>query len=133
MYRNLIGLTILVLVACSGGVGAAGTATDSGLIINHLIEGTGQSPQSHQTVEVHYHGTFPDGSVFDSSVERGQPARFPLNRVIPCWTEGVGMMKVGGKAELVCPPEIAYGAAGAPPRIPANATLHFDVELLGIR
>jgi FKBP-type peptidyl-prolyl cis-trans isomerase FkpA len=70
--------------------------------------------------------------VFDSSVERGTPAQFPLNRVIPCWTEGVGMMKVGGKARLECPPDIAYGAAGAPPRIPPNATLLFEVELLGI-
>ena len=82
---------------------------------------------------MHYHGTFPDGKVFDSSVERGEPATFPLNRVIPCWTEGVGMMKVGGKAKLVCPPEIAYGARGAPPHIPANATLHFEVELISIK
>ena len=83
-------------------------------------------------MEVHYHGTFPDGSVFDSSVERGQPARFPLNRVIKCWTEGLQLMKVGGKAQLVCPPDIAYGKRGAPPRIPPDTTLNFEVELLGI-
>jgi FKBP-type peptidyl-prolyl cis-trans isomerase FkpA len=84
-------------------------------------------------VQVHYHGTFPDGRVFDSSVERGDPASFPLNRVIPCWTQGVQQMKVGGKAKLVCPPELAYGAAGAPPTIPPNATLVFEVELLAIQ
>ena len=75
---------------------------------------------------------FPDGEVFDSSVDRGEPARFPLNRVIPCWTEAVQQMEVGGKAQLVCPPESAYGAQGAGP-IPPNSTLHFDVELLGIQ
>ncbi len=113
---------------------AAGSSqtTASGLEIIHLTEGTGASPQKTQRVRVHYHGTFPDGRVFDSSVERGQPARFPLNRVIRCWTEGVQMMKVGGKAKLICPPEIAYGARGYPPKIPPGATLHFEVELLGI-
>jgi FKBP-type peptidyl-prolyl cis-trans isomerase FkpA len=84
-------------------------------------------------VQVHYHGTFPDGRVFDSSVDRGQPASFPLNRVIACWTEGVQKMKVGGKAKLVCPPALAYGERGAPPTIPPNATLVFEVELLAIR
>ena len=69
----------------------------------------------------------------DSSIQRGEPATFPLNRVIACWTEGVGLMKVGGKAKLVCPPEIAYGERGAPPNIPPNATLHFDVDLLSLR
>jgi FKBP-type peptidyl-prolyl cis-trans isomerase FkpA len=97
------------------------------------VTGSGASPQASDTVVVHYHGTFPDGSVFDSSVERGEPARFPLNRVIPCWTQGLQLMKVGGKAKLVCPPQIAYGARGAPPRIPPNATLLFEVELLEIQ
>jgi FKBP-type peptidyl-prolyl cis-trans isomerase FkpA len=83
-------------------------------------------------VTVHYHGTFPDGKVFDSSVDRAEPATFPLNRVIDCWTEGVQTMKVGGKALLVCPPQTAYGDRGAPPHIPPNATLHFEVELLAI-
>ena len=129
----LIGL----LLACSGGGGGdedgGGITTDSGLRITHLVEGDGPSPTPASTVVVHYHGTFPDGKVFDSSIQRGQPATFPLNRVIPCWTEGVGMMKVGGRAKLVCPPEIAYGAAGAPGSIPPNATLHFEVSLLSIR
>jgi FKBP-type peptidyl-prolyl cis-trans isomerase FkpA len=106
--------------------------TPSGLRITEVEAGTGASPKPTDVVLVHYHGTFPDGSVFDSSVDRGEPARFPLNRVIPCWTEGLQRMKTGGKSRLVCPPTIAYGAQGAPPRIPANATLIFDVELIGI-
>ena len=83
-------------------------------------------------VSVHYHGTLPDGKVFDSSVQRGQPAEFPLNQVIPCWTEGVQKMKVGGKARLVCPSTIAYGDQGRPPVIPGGATLVFEVELLEV-
>jgi len=105
----------------------------SGLIISEIVAGDGASPAATDVVEVHYHGTFPDGRVFDSSVERGQPARFPLNRVIPCWTEGVQRMKVGGKSLLICPPAIAYGPRGRPPKIPANSTLHFEVELLSIQ
>ena len=85
-----------------------------------------------EKVAVHYHGTLPDGTVFDSSVDRGEPATFPLNRVIPCWTEGVGKMKVGGKARLVCPPDSAYGDRGAPPRIPPGTALVFEVELIEI-
>jgi FKBP-type peptidyl-prolyl cis-trans isomerase FkpA len=84
-------------------------------------------------VTVHYKGTFPDGREFDSSYKRGQPIDFPLNRVITCWTEGVQRMKVGGKAKLTCPPEIAYGARGAGSAVPPNATLLFEVELLGIQ
>jgi FKBP-type peptidyl-prolyl cis-trans isomerase FkpA len=110
----------------------AETTTPSGLRITHLRAGEGSRPTAADTVRVHYHGTFPDGKVFDSSVDRGEPAVFPLNRVIPCWTEGVSMMRVGGKARLVCPPAIAYGPRGAPPRIPPDATLHFEVELLAI-
>lgn len=111
-------------------VGAKRTA--SGLIITHLKPGAGPSPTATDTVRVHYHGTLRDGSVFDSSVQRGTPAEFPLNRVIPCWTEGVAMMKVGGKARLVCPASIAYGNGGSPPRILPGAALAFDVELLEI-
>ncbi len=115
-------------LAESGG----GTTTASGLTIHHTTVGLGESPSRTNVVLVHYHGTFPEGRVFDSSIQRGEPARFPLNRVIPCWTEGLQLMKVGGKATLVCPPEIAYGRRGSPPRIPPNATLHFDVQLLAI-
>jgi FKBP-type peptidyl-prolyl cis-trans isomerase len=107
--------------------------TASGLEITTLREGTGASPKARDRVVVHYHGTFEDGKVFDSSVERGTPATFPLNRVIRCWTEGLQLMKVGGKSRLVCPPSIAYGARGKPPRIPPNATLTFEVELLEIK
>ena len=134
----LIALPLLVAgIACSreGDVAAPGEPTTNEpavYSVTHLVEGSGPRPQATDIVEVHYHGTFPDGRVFDSSVERGQPARFPLNRVIACWTRGVQEIKVGGKAKLVCPPDVAYGPRGAPPRIPPNATLHFEVELLGI-
>ena len=105
--------------------------TESGMIYKIVEEGTGESPTATDTVEVHYRGTLRDGSVFDSSYERGEPATFPLNQVIPCWTEGVQQMKVGGKAELVCPPDLAYGDQ-ANQTIPAGATLRFEVELLDI-
>ena len=135
--RWILALTAVGLLACSAGdsettAPAAGGPKASGLDLTHIQEGTGPSPGPTDVVVVHYHGTFPDGKVFDSSVNRGQPSRFPLNRVIPCWTQGVQQMKVGGKAKLVCPPELAYGARGAPPRVPPNATLHFEVELLRI-
>ncbi|GIW40988.1 MAG: peptidyl-prolyl cis-trans isomerase [Candidatus Binatia bacterium] len=104
----------------------------SGLVYREIRPGTGKSPGPTDKVKVHYHGTLRDGTVFDSSVERGEPAVFALNRVIPCWTEGLQLMKVGGKSRLVCPPEIAYGDRGSPPRIPPGATLSFEVELLDI-
>jgi FKBP-type peptidyl-prolyl cis-trans isomerase FkpA len=113
--------------------GQPAVAASGELEITHLTEGSGASPSATDTVQVHYHGTFPDGRVFDSSVDRGHPASFPLNRVIACWTEGVQKMKVGGKAKLVCPPALAYGERGAPPTIPPNATLVFEVELLAIQ
>jgi FKBP-type peptidyl-prolyl cis-trans isomerase FkpA len=106
--------------------------TASGLVITTLKEGTGPTPQATDTVKVHYHGTLPNGKVFDSSVQRNEPATFPLNGVIKCWTEGVQMIKVGGKSRLVCPADIAYGDRGAPPDIKPGATLIFEVELLGI-
>ena len=89
-------------------------------------------PAATDTVKVHYRGTFANGKEFDSSIQRGQPAEFPLNRVIKCWTEGVQRIKVGGKAKLTCPASIAYGERGAGGVIPPNATLLFEVELLGI-
>ncbi len=107
--------------------------TPSGLVYRSLKDGSGASPTASDKVTVHYKGTFPDGREFDSSYKRGQPIDFPLNRVIACWTEGVQRMKVGGKAKLTCPPEIAYGARGAGNAVPPNATLLFEVELLGIQ
>jgi FKBP-type peptidyl-prolyl cis-trans isomerase FkpA len=108
--------------------------TESGLVYRALTEGSGPSPKETDTVRVHYRGTFPNGKEFDSSHSRGQPAEFPLNRVIKCWTEGVQKMKVGGKAKLTCPASIAYGERGAGGgAIPPNAILVFEVELLGIR
>jgi len=108
------------------------TKTTSGLVYTPIKAGTGATPKATDTVKVHYHGTLPDGKVFDSSVQRKEPATFPLNGVIPCWTEGVQLMKVGGKSKLVCPSSIAYGDRGAPPDIKPGATLVFEVELLAI-
>ena len=106
--------------------------TESGAIVIAMTEGTGPTPKTTDTVKVHYHGTLIDGSVFDSSVDRGIPATFPLGNVIKCWTEGLQKVKVGGKARLVCPADVAYGDRGSPPRIKPGATLVFEVELLEI-
>lgn len=156
--RNLLSLSaVLVLAGCSqenrppapppaatnavASVPAAATAPDasiittaSGLKYQVLKHGTGTvSPKATDTVKVHYHGTLLDGTVFDSSVERGEPISFPLNRVIPGWTEGVQLMKVGDKFKFTIPPELAYGPASPSPKIPANSTLVFEVELLEIQ
>jgi FKBP-type peptidyl-prolyl cis-trans isomerase FkpA len=120
-----------VLAAAAKEPGAKVTA--SGLVIRMTKEGTGAQPTASSTVKVHYKGTFPDGKEFDSSYKRGEPIEFPLGNVIKCWTEGVALMKVGGNAKLTCPSGIAYGARGAGGVIPPNATLIFDVELLGLR
>ena len=106
--------------------------TASGLVFRSLQDGQGTSPTATDKVKVHYRGTFPDGKEFDSSYKRNQAIEFPLNGVIPCWTEGVQLMKIGGKAKLTCPPNIAYGARGAGGVIPPNATLQFEVELIAI-
>jgi FKBP-type peptidyl-prolyl cis-trans isomerase FkpA/FKBP-type peptidyl-prolyl cis-trans isomerase FklB len=108
------------------------TKTASGVIVTTVKPGTGPSPTASDKVKVHYTGTLIDGTVFDSSVQRKEPATLPLNGVIKCWSEGIPTMKVGGKAKLVCPAEVAYGDRGAPPRIKPGATLVFEVELLEI-
>ncbi|MDM0074258.1 FKBP-type peptidyl-prolyl cis-trans isomerase [Variovorax sp. J2P1-59] len=105
----------------------------SGLVFQSITEGKGPSPAATDVVKVHYRGTFQDGKEFDSSYKRGEPTEFPLNGVIPCWTEGVQLMKVGGKAKLTCPPAIAYGTRGAGGVIPPNATLNFEIELISIK
>jgi FKBP-type peptidyl-prolyl cis-trans isomerase FkpA len=105
--------------------------TDSGLIYRELKAGTGASPKATDTVKVNYRGTLTNGTEFDSSYKRNMPAEFPLNGVIKCWTEGVQKMKVGGKARLVCPSDIAYGEQGRP-GIPGGAALVFEIELLQI-
>jgi FKBP-type peptidyl-prolyl cis-trans isomerase FkpA/FKBP-type peptidyl-prolyl cis-trans isomerase FklB len=106
--------------------------TESGIVIIPLKAGSGAAPKATDTVKVHYHGTLTDGTVFDSSVKRGEPATFPLGQVIKCWTEGVQQIKVGGKSKLVCPANLAYGDRGSPPVIKPGATLVFEVELLDI-
>jgi FKBP-type peptidyl-prolyl cis-trans isomerase FkpA len=113
----------------AGSPGAERSA--SGVVFIPITEGTGANPTATSTVEVHYHGTLRDGTVFDSSVQRGESISFPLNGVIPCWTEGVQKIKVGGKAKLVCPSDTAYGDQGSG-SIPGGAALAFEVELLGI-
>jgi FKBP-type peptidyl-prolyl cis-trans isomerase FkpA len=106
--------------------------TPSGLIYHEIEPGAGASPMATDTVKVHYRGTLTDGTEFDSSYQRSEPVEFALNRVIPCWTEGVQKMKAGGKARLVCPADIAYGAEGRPPAIPGGATLIFEIALLDV-
>ena len=144
MNRTLLLLPFLMLISCSSSpppdAGASkaylekaaaepgAIRTPSGLIYRELRAGTGTSPIATDTVKVNYKGTLVDGKKFDSS----DGVKFPLNGVIPCWTEGVQKMKVGGKAELVCPASIAYGERGQPPDIPGGATLIFEIELLGI-
>jgi FKBP-type peptidyl-prolyl cis-trans isomerase FkpA len=106
--------------------------TPSGIIINTVSAGTGDSPAADDEVEVQYEGKLVDGTVFDSSIKRGKPADFKLNAVVPCWTEGVQHMRLGGKSTLVCPPELAYGDNGRPPAIPGGSTLVFQVQLMKI-
>jgi FKBP-type peptidyl-prolyl cis-trans isomerase FkpA len=112
--------------------GKAKTTLPSGVVVEVLQAGSGASPKATDTVTVHYRGTFPDGREFDSYYKRAQPTSFPLNRVIPCWTEAVQLMKPGGKARITCPPATAYGPRGAGNVIPPNATLMFDIELVSI-
>jgi FKBP-type peptidyl-prolyl cis-trans isomerase FkpA len=129
-------LRILIAIAAVG-IGtqamAANTETlPSGAVVAHLRPGLGASPTADNTVRVHYRGTLPDGTEFDSSYRRHTPISFPLRGVIPCWTQGVQKMKVGGKARLTCPAATGYGARGIPGLIPPNTVLTFEVELLAI-
>jgi FKBP-type peptidyl-prolyl cis-trans isomerase FkpA len=131
--RTLVCAAALSVLGSAASAQPAPVTTRSGLVYQSLKEGTGASPAASDVVKVNYRGTLADGKEFDSSYKRGEPAEFPLNRVIPCWTEGVQMMKPGGKARLTCPPSIAYGSRGAGGVIPPNATLQFEIELLSVR
>ncbi|MBT3236727.1 MAG: FKBP-type peptidyl-prolyl cis-trans isomerase [Bdellovibrionales bacterium] len=112
---------------------AGAKKTASGLAYQIIKPGSGKSPKASDIVEVHYHGTLIDGTVFDSSVDRKKKISFPLNRVIKGWTEGLQLVKIGGKIKLVIPSDLAYGDQGAPPKIPGGATLVFEVELFSIK
>ena len=148
MTSRLSSLRLATTLALAAGFGAAhaddsaalaaaakepgASVAASGLVYRSLKDGTGASPKATDTVKVNYKGMLPDGTKFDASADHGGPITFPLNRVIPCWTEGVQKMKVGGKAKLTCPSAIAYGPRGAGGVIPPNATLVFEVELIAI-
>lgn len=125
-------LLVVSLVSTCAFAQEPGTVLENGVIVTTLKEGNGPSPTATDSVKVHYRGTLRDGSEFDSSYKRGQPATFPLSAVIKCWTEGVQKMKAGGKARLVCPPSTAYGERGQGKLIPPNSTLTFEIELLEI-
>lgn len=132
-FRYTSNAFFLALAALTSVASAAEKETlASGVTIVHTVPGTGASPTATSSVKVHYRGTLVDGKEFDSSYKRNEPAVFPLNRVIPCWTQGMQKIKVGGKATLTCPPATAYGERGAGNAVPPNATLTFEVELLAI-
>ena len=138
IFAGLLALSCLSAAWAQSGVAPAApkesgdVTTASGLVYRVLMEGGGASPRAIDGVTVHYRGTLANGTEFDSSYKRGQPATFPLSRVVPCWTEGMQKIKVGGKATLTCPPATAYGDRGAGGVVPPNATLTFEVELLAI-
>ncbi|WP_297572086.1 FKBP-type peptidyl-prolyl cis-trans isomerase [uncultured Deefgea sp.] len=133
--KHFLAATVLLAsaLAAQAATPAAVETTPSGIQITTLKAGTGPAPKASDTVSVHYRGTLENGTEFDSSYKRGKPATFPLSGVVPCWTEGVQKIKVGGKAKLVCPPQLAYGSRGIAGVIPANATLIFEVEVLEIK
>jgi FKBP-type peptidyl-prolyl cis-trans isomerase FkpA len=112
--------------------GSAKVTTASGIVFESMVTGSGAAPKATDKVRVHYRGTFLDGREFDSSYSRGQPTEFPLNRVIPCWTEAVQLMRPGGKARIMCPAALAYGERGAGGAIPPNTPLNFEIELIAI-
>ena len=130
--HTLFALFTTSALATSALAAAPPETLPSGVKIAHTLDGTGAQPTAADTVKVHYRGTLADGKEFDSSYKRGAPATFPLSRVVPCWTEGMQKIKVGGKATLTCPPATAYGDRGAGNAVPPNSTLTFEVELLAI-
>ncbi|WP_341902795.1 FKBP-type peptidyl-prolyl cis-trans isomerase [Polaromonas sp. YR568] len=130
--KSLLTLTASIALSTSTLAAAPAETLPSGVKIVHTVDGTGAQPKASDAVKVHYRGTLANGTEFDSSYKRGTPATFPLSRVVPCWTEGMQKIKVGGKATLTCPPATAYGDRGAGGVVPPNATLTFEVELLAI-
>jgi FKBP-type peptidyl-prolyl cis-trans isomerase FkpA len=130
--KNTLAFCALSLLSTSLLAAAPAETLPSGVKVTHTLVGTGANPKASDAVKVHYRGTLANGTEFDSSYKRGQPATFPLSRVVPCWTEGMQKIKVGGKATLTCPPATAYGDRGAGGVVPPNATLTFEVELLAI-
>jgi FKBP-type peptidyl-prolyl cis-trans isomerase FkpA len=131
--KSITTLIAIAALATSASALTVNTETlPSGVKVTHTTVGTGANPKPTDAVKVNYRGTLADGKEFDSSYKRNAPATFPLNRVIPCWTEGMQKMKVGGKATLTCPSATAYGDRGAGGAVPPNATLTFEVELLAI-
>lgn len=134
LYRIIGAIVFGVLIVGCKMQNAQIVTTTSGLQYQEITEGTGETPQTGQTVVVHYTGTLTNGTKFDSSVDRGQPFKFKLGigQVIKGWDEGLSTMKIGGKRKLIIPAALAYGPQAVGGVIPANSTLHFDVELLGI-
>lgn len=132
MRSYLIVLSAALVLSASAFASNTVETLPSGVTVEMLNPGDGAKPTAQDTVKVHYRGTLADGTQFDSSYKRSQPATFPLKQVIPCWTEGVQKMNVGAKARLTCPGKTAYGTNGVPGVIPSNATLTFEVELLAI-
>ena len=130
--KNTLAFCALSLLSTSLLAAAPAETLPSGVKVTHTLVGTGANPKASDAVKVHYRGTLANGTEFDSSYKRGQPATFPLSRVVPCWTEGMQKIKVGGKATLTCPPATAYGDRGAGGVVPPNATLTFELELLAI-
>ncbi|MBI5936444.1 MAG: FKBP-type peptidyl-prolyl cis-trans isomerase [Betaproteobacteria bacterium] len=125
-------LTLAALTLCTPALADTHEALPSGVVVTHLAHGKGEAPKADSTVKVHYRGTLTNGTEFDSSYRRKAPISFKLNQVIPCWTQGVQRMRVGGKARLTCPADTAYGARGVPGVIPPDSVLVFEVELLAI-
>ncbi len=132
MQRTRILFTLAAIALATQSQAGNTETLPSGVVVEHLKTGTGANPTAASTVKVHYRGTLPNGTEFDSSFKRNEPISFPLRRVIPCWTQGVQKIKVGGKAKLSCPADTAYGARGAGGLIPPNTDLTFEVELLAI-
>jgi FKBP-type peptidyl-prolyl cis-trans isomerase FkpA len=130
LLRVFLGLVVIGMG--SPALAAVSEKLPSGVIVTQIKPGTGAAPTADDTVRVHYRGTLPNGTEFDSSYKRKEPISFPLRGVIPCWTQGVQKIKVGGKATLACPAATGYGARGVPGVIPPNTALNFEVELLAI-